>query len=73
MTIPTKWAVCQISWGEKRKHIWCSNNNSLKFFATRAEAEKEARSLIETYSEMAVVMEITDAFERRVEMNRICL
>lgn len=73
MSIPTKWAACQVSWGEKNKHIWCSNGNSMKFFATRAEAEKEARSMVGNYSDLVVVMEVTDAFSRRIEAVRMDL
>ena len=62
MTLPSKWAIFDIAWGEERKHLCCPDTESLEFYATEREAREAAQSEIEGGAKMVAVLEIKALF-----------
>ncbi|HEY1980705.1 MAG TPA: hypothetical protein VGH13_11510 [Xanthobacteraceae bacterium] len=56
--LPSTWATCDAEWGEKRKHLYCPNRDSLTFYPTEAEARASAAHEISNGHKMVLVMEI---------------
>lgn len=56
--LPTKWAVCDASWGAGKKHLYCPEHESLQFYKTEREAYTAADSYIQEGSKMVMVLEI---------------
>jgi hypothetical protein len=60
--LPSKWAICDAAWGEGKKHLYCPDHESLEFFATEGEAQKEADLAIQEGSKMVMVLEVKSLF-----------
>jgi len=58
MTLPTRWAICEGDWGEKKKHLYCPDSASLTFYPTESEAREAAGIEIQSGTKMVLVMEI---------------
>jgi len=69
MKLPSKWVILDVSWGEKRKHLYCPDNESVDFFKSYAEAKAEVQKQIQNGAKMMAVCEIKHLFEAQaVEM-----
>lgn len=69
MTLPTKWLVLRLKWGEGRKHVYLDDDTTTEFFTTGVDAQNEARSLATRYpGELFAVAEITGTFTGKVEV-----
>ena len=69
MTIPTKWAVLRLKWGESRKHVYLDDEYSTDFYSTSSAAQDEARNLAERNpGDLFAVTEITGVFVGKIKV-----
>lgn len=65
MAVPTKWAVVEVRWGEGKKHLYCPDRESFRFYREHDEALNAARTAIEDDDMgMVAILKVTSVFER---------
>lgn len=69
MTIPTKWAVLRLKWGEDHRSVYLDPEYTTEFYSTGDGAQDAARNLAERKpGELFAVAEITGVFVGRVKV-----
>lgn len=70
--LPYEWITIDVAWGEGKKHLYCPDTESIKFYEDYAAAEAGAHKNIEEGSRMVGICHITKLFKAKaVEIEEI--